>query len=259
MGGLLDEHMPKHAAPAEWDLKGLAAALLRDFNTRIDPEAWLGEEPELEEQALRERVLRAVDEAYVAKAARVGAGNLRLAEKEVMLQKLDQHWREHLAGMEYLKQGIHLRGYAQKDYRYEFKREAFELFAAMLDRVKYETSSFMARIEIRTPEELQREEEERYRRLMRALQAQHAEVGSLLAGDGATTEAQAQAAIAAAAAAPQRAGVRLAPPPAPLPAPLPEAAAPFVRGERKVGRNEPCPCGSGKKYKHCHGALSSVE
>jgi len=259
VGGLLDEHMPKHAAPAEWDLKGLAAALLRDFNTRIDPEAWLGEEPELEEQALRERVLRAVDEAYVAKAARVGAGNLRLAEKEVMLQKLDQHWREHLAGMEYLKQGIHLRGYAQKDYRYEFKREAFELFAAMLDRVKYETSSFMARIEIRTPEELQREEEERYRRLMRALQAQHAEVGSLLAGDGATTEAQAQAAIAAAAAAPQRAGVRLAPPPAPLPAPLPEAAAPFVRGERKVGRNEPCPCGSGKKYKHCHGALSSVE
>jgi preprotein translocase subunit SecA len=259
VSGLLDEHMPKHAAPAEWDLKGLAAALLRDFNTRIDPEAWLVEEPELEEQALRGRVLRAVDEAYAAKAARVGAANLRLAEKEVMLQKLDQHWREHLAGMEYLKQGIHLRGYAQKDYRYEFKREAFELFAAMLDRVKYETSSFMARIEIRTPEELQREEEERYRRLMRALQAQHAEVGSLLAGDGAVDPAQAQAAIAAAAAAPQRAGVRLAPPPAPLPAPLPEGAAPFVRGERKVGRNEPCPCGSGKKYKHCHGALSSVE
>jgi preprotein translocase subunit SecA len=176
-----------------------------------------------------------------------------------MLQKLDQHWREHLAGMEYLKQGIHLRGYAQKDYRYEFKREAFELFAAMLDRVKYETSSFMARIEIRTPEELQREEQERYARLMRALQAQHAEVGSLLAGDGAAAEAQAQAAIAAAAAAPAaRAGVRSAPP-SPPPPPPPENASPFVRGERKVGRNEPCPCGSGKKYKHCHGALSSVE
>ncbi len=258
VSGLLDEHMPKHAASADWDLKGLAAAVLRDFNTRIEPEAWLAQEPELEEQALRERVLRAVDDAYQAKAARVGAANLRLAEKEVMLQKLDQHWREHLAGMEYLKQGIHLRGYAQKDYRYEFKREAFELFAAMLDRVKYETSSFMARIEIRTPEELQREEEERYARLMRALQAQHAEVGSLLAGDGAATAAQAQAAIAAAAAAPAgRAGLRAAPPPPPALAP--EAAAPFVRGERKVGRNEPCPCGSGKKYKHCHGALSSVE
>jgi preprotein translocase subunit SecA len=254
VGGLLDAHLPKHAAQGDWDLKGLAAAVLRDFNTKIEPEAWLAQEPELEEQALRERVLRAVDESYVAKAARVGAANLRVAEKEVMLQKLDQHWREHLAGMEYLKQGIHLRGYAQKDYRYEFKREAFELFAAMLDRVKYETSSFMARIEIRTPEELQREEEERYRRLMRALQAQHAEV-SLLAGDGAVDPAQAQAAIASAAAAP---AVRAAPLPPPPPAAL-EAAAPFVRGEPKVGRNEPCPCGSGKKYKHCHGALSSVE
>jgi preprotein translocase subunit SecA len=260
VGGLLDEHMPKHAAHGDWDLKGLAAAVLRDFNTRIDPEAWLKQEPELEEQLLRERVLRAVDETYLAKAERVGAANLRLAEKEVMLQKLDQHWREHLAGMEYLKQGIHLRGYAQKDYRYEFKREAFELFAAMLDRVKYETSSFMARIEIRTPEELQREEEERYARLMRALEAQHAEVGSLLAGNGAAPEAQAQAALAAsAAAAPAvRAGVRGVPLPAPPPPPA-EAAAPFVRGERKVGRNEPCPCGSGKKFKHCHGALSSVE
>jgi preprotein translocase subunit SecA len=261
VGGLLDEHMPKHAAPADWDLKGLAAAVLRDFNTRIDPEAWLKQEPELEEQVLRERVLRAVDENYLAKAARVGAANLRLAEKEVMLQKLDQHWREHLAGMEYLKQGIHLRGYAQKDYRYEFKREAFELFAAMLDRVKYETSSFMAKIEIRTPEELQREEEERYARLMRALEAQHAEMGSLLAGNGAADHAQAQAALAAAAAAAPavRAGFRGAPQPPPPPPLAPEAAAPFVRGERKVGRNEPCPCGSGKKYKHCHGALSSVE
>jgi len=265
VGGLLDQHMPKHAAPADWDVKSLAAAVLRDFNTRIDAEAWLKQEPELEEQVLRERVLRAVDETYVAKAARVGAANLRLAEKEVMLQKLDQHWREHLAGMEYLKQGIHLRGYAQKDYRYEFKREAFELFAAMLDRVKYETSSFMARIEIRTPEELQREEEERYARLMRALEAQHAEMGSVLAGNGAASEAQVQAAQAAlaavAAAAPgARAGVRGVPLPVPAPAlPPAEATAPFVRGERKVGRNEPCPCGSGKKFKHCHGALSSVE
>jgi preprotein translocase subunit SecA len=258
VSGLIDERMPKHAAPGDWDLKGLAEAVQRDFNTSVDPQSWLKQEPELEEQVLRGRVLRAVDETYAAKGARVGAPALRLAEKEVMLQKLDQHWREHLAGMEYLKQGIHLRGYAQKDYRYEFKREAFELFAAMLDRVKYETSSFMARIEIRTPEELQREEEERYRRLMRALQAQHAEMGSALAGDAATSEAQAQAAIAAAAALPQRSAGRVAPPPPP-PAPLPETAGPFVRGERKVGRNELCPCGSGKKYKHCHGALSSVE
>ncbi|HUL45816.1 MAG TPA: preprotein translocase subunit SecA [Steroidobacteraceae bacterium] len=257
VSGLLDEHMPKHAASADWDLKGLAAAVLRDFNTRIDPEAWLKQEPELEEQALRERVLRAVDETYLAKAARVGAANLRLAEKEVMLQKLDQHWREHLAGMEYLKQGIHLRGYAQKDYRYEFKREAFELFAAMLERVKYETSSFMAKIEIRTPEELQREEEERYARLMRALEAQHAEMGSLLAGAGGGDRAQPQPGIAPAPPGAPRPGTRAAPPALPA-APPAESATPFVRGEPKVGRNDPCPCGSGKKYKHCHGALSGT-
>jgi preprotein translocase subunit SecA len=254
VSGLLDAHMPKHAAPGDWDLKGLAEAVQRDFNARIDPQSWLKQEPELEEQTLRERVVRAVDEAYGAKVARVGADNMRLAEKEVMLKLLDQHWREHLAAMDYLRQGIHLRGYAQKDYRFEFKREAFELFAAMLDRVKFETASTLARIEIRTAEELQREEEERYLRLMRALQAQHAEMGSALAGDGAEP-AQLQAAIAAAAA---RAGPRAVQPPPPVPASA-EGSSPFVRGERKVGRNEPCPCGSGKKFKHCHGALSSVE
>ncbi|HET7756181.1 MAG TPA: preprotein translocase subunit SecA, partial [Steroidobacteraceae bacterium] len=132
VGGLLDEHLPKHAAPADWNLKGLAEALLRDFNTRIDPESWLRQEPELESQTLRERVIRAVDETYESKVARIGAPVMRHVEKDVMLQKLDQHWREHLAAMDYLRQGIHLRGYAQKDYRFEFKREAFELFAAML-------------------------------------------------------------------------------------------------------------------------------
>jgi preprotein translocase subunit SecA len=254
--GLLDAHLPRHAAAADWDLKGLAEAVQRDFNTRIDPQAWLAQEPELEEPVLRERVVRAVSEAYAAKVARVGAENMRHAEKEVMLKLLDQHWREHLAAMDYLRQGIHLRGYAQKDYRFEFKREAFELFAALLERVKFETSSTMARLEIRTQEELQREEEERYARLMRALQAQHAEMGSLLAADGAGADPQAQAALAAAIPA-ARAGARPQPPPPPPPAQ--ESAEPFVRGERKVGRNEPCPCGSGKKYKHCHGALSSVE
>jgi preprotein translocase subunit SecA len=158
-----------------------------------------------------------------------------------MLRQLDRHWREHLGAMDYLRQGIHLRGYAQKDYRFEFKREAFEMFSAMLDRIKYETSSIMAKITVRTQEEIDREEEERRVRLMRALKAQHDEAGSALA---APEEAP-----------PPRPGA----PPAPLPAPmLPGApATPFVRGERKVGRNEPCPCGSGKKFKHCHGQLSS--
>ena len=186
-------------------------------------------------------------EAYDAKVARIGAPVMRHVEKDVMLRMLDQHWREHLAAMDYLRQGIHLRGYAQKDYRYEYKREAFELFAAMLDRVKFETVSLLAKIEVRTQEEMDREEEERRQRLMRALQAQHAEAGSLLAA------ARAAAGAAAPGGAPQRRG-----------APRRRcrrgaAAGTFVRSERKVGRNEPCPCGSGKKFKHCHGALSSVE
>jgi preprotein translocase subunit SecA len=246
-GTLLDQHMPKQASPADWDLKGLSESLARDFSVRVEPQAWLTAEPELEEQALRERVVKAVHEAYDAKVARTGAEVMRHVEKQVMLQKLDHHWREHLAAMDYLRQGIHLRGYAQKDYRFEFKREAFELFAAMLERIKFETASLMATVEVRTQEDLEREEEERRLRLMRALQAQHAEAGSLLAA----------AEQPAGAPAPRGAAQRHDPP-AGAP-PLPESSGPFVRNERKVGRNEPCPCGSGKKYKHCHGALSSVE
>jgi len=252
VGTLLDQYMPKQALPADWNLEGLAEAVARDFNARIDPRSWLQAEPELEEQALRERVVQAVHAAYEAKVARIGAPIMRSVEKQVMLQKLDQHWREHLAGMDYLRQGIHLRGYAQKDYRFEFKREAFELFAAMLERIKYETASLMAMVELRTPEDIEREEQERHARLMRALQAQHAEAASALA---AQEQAAASPAVRAAAGAPERRGAA-APPPLPS---VPEAVGTFVRNERKVGRNEPCPCGSGKKYKHCHGALSSVE
>jgi preprotein translocase subunit SecA len=165
--------------------------------------------------------------------------------------------------MDYLRQGIHLRGYAQKDYRFEYKREAFELFAAMLDRVKFETVSLLAKIEIRSAEEIEREEEERRQRLMRALQAQHAEAQSVLNAEPAPAEpppvtentfGQMQGAVlpgvpgAMSGAGGQR-----------LPPPLPEPQGTFVRGDRKVGRNELCPCGSGKKFKHCHGALQSVE
>ena len=132
--------------------------------------------------------------------------------------------------MDYLRQGIHLRSYAQKDYRYEYKREAYELFSAMLDRVKFDTASVLARIDVRSEADLQREEEERQRRLLAALQLQHAEAQSPLA--------VAPSAEAAAAAAVDDA-----------------QEAPVVRNERKVGRNEACPCGSGQKYKQCHGQL----
>jgi preprotein translocase subunit SecA len=186
-----------------------------------------------------------VREAYDAKVTRIGAPIMRHLEKQVMLQKVDHHWREHLAAMDYLRQGIHLRGYAQKDYRFEFKREAFELFAAMLERIKFETASLMATLEVRTQEDLEREEEERRQRLMRQLRAQHPDAGSLLGG-----AADPKAPPPMPGAPPQPGG----PDVPPLP-PLPEASGPFVRNERKVGRNEPCPCGSGKKFKHCHGVL----
>ena len=253
VGSVLDQYMPKNTLPSDYDLEGLKAALLRDFNVRVEPDSWLKAEPNLEEQPLRERMLQAVDGAYEGKVARTGAPIMRHVEKDVMLRMLDQHWREHLAAMDYLRQGIHLRGYAQKDYRFEFKREAFELFSAMLDRIKYETSSLMAKIEVRTQEEIEREEEERRRRLMRALQAQHAEVAPLLGP--AEADPQSMEAAAAAARSQGAAGAAAQRPRAPAP----DAAGTFVRAERKVGRNEPCPCGSGKKYKHCHGALSSVE
>jgi len=259
---LLDQHMPKQAIPADWDLKGLGDALLKEFNTRVDPQGWLEKEPELDEQALRQRVIQSVNDTYEAKVARTGnvpdtdMPIMRHIEKQVMLQKLDQHWREHLAAMDYLRQGIHLRGYAQKDYRFEFKREAFEMFAAMLERIKFETSTLMATLEVRTQTEIEREEEERHQRLMRALQAQHAEAASALAGGDEPAAAPARAPAAARAPGPSAPERRAAAAP---PLPPPETSGTFVRGERKVGRNEPCPCGSGKKYKHCHGALSSVE
>jgi len=252
IGTLLEQHLPRQAASADWDLEGLASVVLKDFNTSIDPKGWLEKEPELEEQVLRERVVRAVHDAYDGKVARVGAPIMRHVEREMMLRKLDQHWREHLAGMDYLRQSIHLRGYAQKDPKFEFKREAFEMFAAMLERIKYETSSLLATIEVRTQQEIEREEEERRQRLMRALQAQHAEAGSALVAAEEPAR-PAPPAHPATVGSERRTGIAgSAPPP-------PDLQGTFVRSERKVGRNEPCPCGSGKKYKHCHGALSSVE
>ena len=260
VGTLLDQYMAKNASPSDWDLAGLSEALLKDFNTRVDVKALVEGEPELEEAALRGRLVAAVKEAYDAKVMRVGAAEggepiMRHVEKDVMLRMLDQHWREHLGAMDYLRQGIHLRGYAQKDYRFEYKREAFELFAAMLDRVKFETVTVLAKIEVRTQDEIDREEEERRLRLMRALQAQHAEAQSPLLGESAAEQPPAHGSPplgAEAASAFTRGGVL------PMPPPPEDPHGTFVRGERKIGRNEPCPCGSGKKYKNCHGALSGI-
>jgi preprotein translocase subunit SecA len=239
---LIAQFVPPQAAPADWDLDGLSEALRREFSTEVNPKAWLEENQELEESAFRQRVIDAVHAQYEQKVQRFTAPLMRQIERQVLLQTLDQHWREHLAAMDYLRQGIHLRGYAQKDYRYEFKREAFGLFSNMLDRVKHDVASVLSRVELRDQAEVEREEAEQRERLMRALQAQHAEVSALQA-PAAEPEAQPEA--------------------APFGMPRTEPAhgampqAPFVRGERKVGRNDPCPCGSGRKYKQCHGRLSA--
>jgi preprotein translocase subunit SecA len=253
VNSLLDQYLPKSTSPEEWDLDALREALARDFNANIDVKALLGEDiktatesPEtFEDAAVRMKVVTAVADLYEQKVARVGAPIMRHVEKDIMLRTLDQHWREHLAAMDYLRQGIHLRGYAQKDYRYEYKSEAFEMFAALLDRVKFETVSTLSKVSIRTQEEIDREEEERRERLMRALQAQHADMGSLLSPGEQAPEGQAGAHGGAQQAAGAAASVQT-------------EHGTFVRGDRKVGRNEPCPCGSGKKFKHCHGALTSV-
>ena len=256
LNNLVDQYLPKSAAQSDWDLAGLRDAVLKDFHAQVDPATWIALEPDLEEAALRKRVIDAAHAAYEEKVARTGADVMRHVEKEVMLRRLDHHWREHLAGMDYLRQGIHLRGYAQKDYRFEYKREAFELFAAMLERVKIETVTVLANVEVRTQEEVDREEEEHRRRLMRALQAQHAEAQSLLASSSDAPQADPSQAppLGFGMGGPAAAPLSGAPP-----LPVADPVSTFVRGERKVGRNEPCPCGSGKKFKHCHGVLSSVQ
>jgi preprotein translocase subunit SecA len=250
--GLLDAHLPVGSAQHNWDLSALNEALQRDFNCSVDVAGWLAADPQMEDSVLRARVVQAVLDNYQHKVARIGVPIMRHVERDVVLRQLDQHWRDHLGAMDYLRQGIHLRGYAQKDYRYEYKREAFELFTAMLGRVKYDAAAMLARIEIRTQEQIDREEAERRERLMRALQAQHAEVPTALAaaavpgpgmpGAGADGDSMGGAAAGIGTGTGVMGG---------------EPMAPFVRGDRKVGRNEPCPCGSGRKYKQCHGALES--
>ncbi len=225
VAAVIDLHVPKQASPSDWDLDGLAEAMARDFNTRIEPKAWLGDSEEVDEVGFRQRVVDAANAVYDEKCTRIGREIMSQVERDVVLRTLDQHWRDHLAAMDYLRQGIHLRGYAQKDYRYEYKRESFELFQAMLERVKHEASSLLSKVEIRTQEEVDREEAEQRERLTRALQARHAEAQSVL------TSAEEGAEPAA------------------------DADATYMRQERKVGRNDPCPCGSGKKYKQCHGNL----
>ena len=237
VNGVISQFVPPESIEEQWDITGLEHALQREFGAELRLEALLKENTALDEDGLREHVVAEIAQLYDAKVAEVGPELMRQLEKAVMLQQLDLHWKEHLAAMDYLRQGIHLRGYAQKNPKQEYKREAFEMFSEMLDQVKHQVVSILCRARLRGQEDVQAVEEQR--RSSAKVEYRHEEAPSAVA---------ASASGDAPAAAPGRATAR-----PPLQAAAP--AAPFVRRDRKVGRNEPCPCGSGKKYKHCHGQL----
>jgi preprotein translocase subunit SecA len=241
---LVDQYVPAGAPEEQWDAPGLAKAIEKDFGPALPVVDWVKEEEAGDGSVLRGKIVRALEEAYNQKEANVGAQVMRYIEKEITLRTLDQHWREHLAAMDYMRQGIYLRSYAQKNPKQEYKREAFELFSGMLDRIKFDTVTTVSKIQVRSEEELEREALERQQRLARALQAQHADAVSPIQVQPGVEDLGAQAAGGG--------NVMEMEPRAPA------AAAPFVRAVPKVGRNEPCPCGSGRKYKHCHGTLQQA-
>ncbi|HEX3603152.1 MAG TPA: preprotein translocase subunit SecA [Steroidobacteraceae bacterium] len=241
---LVNQYIPAGAAEEQWDPAGLAKSVERDFGPALPIADWVKAEEPGDGQELRRKIVAALEEAYNQKEANVGSQVMRYIEKEFTLRTLDQHWREHLAAMDYMRQGIYLRSYAQKNPKQEYKREAFELFSGMLDRIKFDTVTTVSKIQVRSQEEMDREELERQQRLARALQAQHADAVSPI---------QAMPGMDEGAAAAAGGNVMEMEPRGPVP-----AAMPFVRAVPKVGRNEPCPCGSGRKYKHCHGTLQQA-
>lgn len=220
----IDTYLPPQSLEEMWDIPGLEQALRSEFALDLPIKEWLDKEPNLDEEALRERIEKLLEEDYDEKAKIVGEETITYLEKNVMLQTLDTLWKEHLAAMDHLRQGIHLRGYAQKDPKQEYKRESFNMFAMMLDNLKYDVISTLSRIRVRSPEEVaeaEREQREAMERLARQQQYQHQSAEDELH----PTDPNA----------PQR---------------------PITRDVPKVGRNDPCPCGSGKKFKQCHGQLS---
>jgi preprotein translocase subunit SecA len=224
LGALVAQHIPPDSLEEQWDIAGLEEALARDVGLSLPVGEWLKAEPGLHEEALRERLIAEAEKLHQQKAEAVGVPVMRHLEKVVMLQILDSAWKDHLAAMDYLRQGIHLRGYAQKNPKEEYKREAFALFSGMLGRIKQEVIGLLARVEVRAETDVAALEEKQH-----APQEMHFLHPSVSA---------AEPELAPQAAEPEAAVVHT-----------------IVREQPKIGRNQPCPCGSGKKYKHCHGKL----
>lgn len=214
---VIDEYIPPQSLEEMWDVAGLENRLTNDFDLHLPIAKWLDEDNNLHEETLREQVIAEAEKQYRLKEEVVGEPMMRHFEKGVMLQTLDTLWKEHLAAMDYLRQGIHLRGYAQKNPKQEYKRESFEMFTDMLENLKLDVISTLSKVRVRMPEEVEQVEAQRRAEAERIAQKQKYS----------HDEADEQG----------------------------ETGGTVVRGERKVGRNEPCPCGSGKKYKQCHGVL----
>jgi preprotein translocase subunit SecA len=232
---LVNRFVPPNSVDEQWDLPGLENELREEMSLELPVTRWPQETEELDAEAIEQRVQDAMAQYFNAKEEAIGPETMRALEKHIMLTVLDKSWKEHLARMDYLRQGIHLRGYAQKQPKQEYKKEAFELFSSMLEQVKREVITILARVRIRSEEEvaaLEAQERAHAEAQARQLQFQHEEAG----GYGADEEAAREQAIA-------QGGFVQSPPQT------------VHRDSPKVGRNDPCPCGSGKKYKHCHGQL----
>ncbi|MBT0585533.1 preprotein translocase subunit SecA [Alteromonas oceanisediminis] len=222
VSSVIDEYIPPQSLEEMWDVAGLEVRLKGDFAVDLPLQKWLDSDDKLYEEKLRERIHTEITDAYKAKEAIVGPDVLRQFEKAVMLQNLDSHWKEHLAAMDHLRQGIHLRGYAQKNPKQEYKRESFELFSGMLEALKVEVISILSKVQVKAESDVEAVEQQRRE------------------ADDVQKTYEHESAQQSSPAKPEQAGQAQSP----------------VRQGPKVGRNEPCPCGSGKKYKQCHGKLN---
>ncbi|OAJ70360.1 preprotein translocase subunit SecA [Methylobacillus sp. MM3] len=220
---LIAEHIPPGSMEEQWDVPALEKSLEVEVGLMLPIQEWLEKEPDLHEETLTERVMAAAEETYQAKIAQAGADVMHQFERAVMLQSLDNHWREHLAALDHLRQGIHLRSYAQKNPKQEYKREAFELFSNLLTVVKREVTQVTMMVQIKSQADMEEVVEKPAE--LENVRYQHADYENALAGENVAEEEEAK-------------------------------QEPFERAGAKIGRNDPCPCGSGKKYKQCHGKLS---
>ena len=217
----ISEYIPPQSLEEMWDVPGLEERIKHDFLIEMPIQKWLDEDDNLHEDNLREKVLDLIVAEYKAKEEVVGAAVIRNFEKSIMLQSLDQHWKEHLAAMDHLRQGIGLRSYAQKNPKQEYKRESFELFTDMLELLKSDVIGILSKVQVRAEEDVEAVEEQRRQAAGAPVEYQHEEAGQL-GGE----------------------------------APEPAGPQSQMRQGPKVGRNDPCPCGSGKKYKQCHGKIT---